>query len=206
MSTETFLRLPEEKRNRVLDAAWEEFTRVRYTDVSINKIILKARIPRGSFYQYFQDKADLFAYLMGDIRDQIAALFGGLLQEAHGDLFQIHLMAYDRFLVQERSPLLDRWVQLLRLNTGLDFDKMLPGNQEEDFVNFFWTLVDTSKFHRKDREYVKTVFSLTGLALGSAVADALIHPEAQDVYRKELENRLEIIRYGCLKQADKEAL
>ena len=30
MSTETFLRLPEEKRNRVLDAAWEEFTRVRY--------------------------------------------------------------------------------------------------------------------------------------------------------------------------------
>jgi len=44
MSTETFLRLPEEKRNRILDAAWEEFTRVRYTDVSINKIIIKARI------------------------------------------------------------------------------------------------------------------------------------------------------------------
>jgi len=202
MSTETFLRLPEEKRNRVLDAAWEEFTRVRYTDVSINKIILKARIPRGSFYQYFQDKADLFAYLMGDIRDQIAALFAGLLREAEGDLFQIHLMAYDRFLVRERSPLVARWTQLLRLNNGMDLDKMLPCSQEGHIVDSFWTLVDTSMFHRKDREYVKTVFSLTGLALGSSVADALLHPEAQDVYRRELEQRLEIIRYGCLKVRD----
>ena len=202
MSTETFLRLPEEKRNRILDAAWEEFTRGRYTDVSINKIILKARIPRGSFYQYFRDKEDLFGYLLGSTRDQVAALFGALLQEAGGDLFRIHLMAYDRFLVQERSPILDRWVQLLRLNNGLDFDKMLPGNPEEDFVDSFWTQVDTTLFHRKDREYVKMVFSLTGLALGSAVADALLHPESQDVYRRELEQRLEIIRHGCLTNRD----
>ena len=135
MSTETFFRLPEEKRNRILDAAWEEFTRVRYTEVSINNIIVKARIPRGSFYQYFRDKEDLFGYLMGSIRDQVAGIFGALLEEAKGDLFRIHLMAYDRFLVQERSPILDRWVQLLRLNNGLDFDKMLPGNPEEDFVD-----------------------------------------------------------------------
>lgn len=198
MSTETFLRLPEEKRNRVLDAAWAEFTRVRYTDVSINKIILKAKIPRGSFYQYFRDKEDLFAYLLGDIRTQVATLFTGLLQEAKGDLFEIHLLAYDRFLVQERSPLLDRWVQLLRLNNGMDFDKMMPSSQEDHIVNSFWMLVDTSAFHQKDREYVKMVFSLTGLALGASVMDALSHPEAQAEYRKELEQRLEIIRHGCL--------
>ena len=97
MSTETFLRLPEEKRNRILDAAWEEFTRVRYTDVSINKIIIKARIPRGSFYQYFRDKEDLFAYLIGDVRDQVAGIFGSLLREAGGDLFETHLMISSRF-------------------------------------------------------------------------------------------------------------
>ena len=63
MCTETFLRLPEEKRNRFLDAAWAEFTTVPFQDVSINKIILRARISRGSFYQYFASKDDLFAYL-----------------------------------------------------------------------------------------------------------------------------------------------
>ena len=198
MSTETFLRLPEEKRNRFLEAAWEEFSRVRYTDVSINKIILKARIPRGSFYQYFRDKEDLFGYLLGTIRDQVAGLFGALLQEAEGDLFQIHLMAYDRFLVQERSPLLDRWLRLVQLNKGMEIEKMIPCNREENIVDTFWTLVDTSKFHQKDKEYVKMVFSLTGLSLGSAVVDALRNPDQQTVYRRELEQRLEIIRHGCL--------
>jgi len=198
MSTETFLRLPEEKRNRILDAAWEEFTRVRYTDVSINKIIIKARIPRGSFYQYFRDKEDLFAYLIGDVRDQVAGIFGSLLREAGGDLFETHLMIYDRFLVRERSPLVDRWVQLLRLNQGMELQKMLPCNREENILDSFWELVDTSRFRQKDRAYVETVFSLTGLSLGSAVADALARPEEQHVYRAELEKRLEIIRLGCL--------
>jgi len=60
MCTETFLRLPEEKRNRFLEAAWEEFSSVPFEKVSINKIVLRAKIPRGSFYQYFAGKEDLF--------------------------------------------------------------------------------------------------------------------------------------------------
>lgn len=53
MSSETFRRLPEEKRQRFLQAAWDEFTRVKFEDASINKIIQAAGVPRGSFYQYF---------------------------------------------------------------------------------------------------------------------------------------------------------
>ena len=64
MCRETFRRLPEEKRTRFLDAAWGEFTRVGIEDVSINQIVQKAGVPRGSFYQYFSDKGDLFTYLM----------------------------------------------------------------------------------------------------------------------------------------------
>lgn len=202
MSTETFLRLPEEKRNRVLDAAWEEFTRVRYADVSINKIIIKARIPRGSFYQYFRDKEDLFAYLMRDIRDQVAGIFGALLQEAKGDIFAIHLMAYDRFLVQERSPLVDRWIRLLKLNQGMEIHKIIPCSRDENIVDDFWTLVATDRFRQKDRAYVKLVFSLTGMALGNAVMETLSDPEHQELFRQDLEQRLEIVRRGCLTDPD----
>ena len=46
MCSETFLRLSEEKRNRVLDAAWEEVTRVSFAEVSINRIVQKAEIAR----------------------------------------------------------------------------------------------------------------------------------------------------------------
>ena len=53
MPTATFFRLPEEKRKRLIDACWAELAQVRFTDVSINRIITAAHIPRGSFYQYF---------------------------------------------------------------------------------------------------------------------------------------------------------
>jgi len=54
--TATFFRLPEEKRKRLIDACWAELAQVRFTDVSINRIITAAHIPRGSFYQYFTGK------------------------------------------------------------------------------------------------------------------------------------------------------
>ena len=50
MCMETFLRLPEEKRTRFLEAAWEEFTRVSFAEASTNQIVRRAGVPRGSFY------------------------------------------------------------------------------------------------------------------------------------------------------------
>ena len=64
MPKETFFKLSEEKRRRILGAAGEEFTTVPYSEASINRIVKNAQIPRGSFYQYFEDKEDLFFYYM----------------------------------------------------------------------------------------------------------------------------------------------
>ena len=57
----TFERLPEEKKNRILQASRAEFIRYPYGKTSINRILAEAEIPKGSFYQYFDDKADLFS-------------------------------------------------------------------------------------------------------------------------------------------------
>ena len=74
MPSSTFFRLPEEKRERLMQEVWKEFTRVSYAEASINRIILGARIPRGSFYQYFEDKNDLFLYLLDIIREKFLEL------------------------------------------------------------------------------------------------------------------------------------
>lgn len=95
MPTGTFFRLPEEKQRRLMEAAWEEFVRTSYTEVSINKIIQIAGIPRGSFYQYFEGKEDLFFYLLDDVHRHFIQVFCKLLDRAGGDLFQMHLLAYD---------------------------------------------------------------------------------------------------------------
>lgn len=67
MPKDTFLNLPEQKRARILDAAIDEFAEKRFSEASINSIIKAAAIPRGSFYQYFSDKEDLYLYTLGEI-------------------------------------------------------------------------------------------------------------------------------------------
>ena len=57
----TFERLPEEKKDRILQAARAEFIHNPYEKTSINRILAEAGIPKGSFYQYFDDKSDLFS-------------------------------------------------------------------------------------------------------------------------------------------------
>ena len=44
MPTNTFFRLPAEKRERLMEACWAEFTRQRFSEVSINRIISAAHI------------------------------------------------------------------------------------------------------------------------------------------------------------------
>ena len=85
MPSETFLRLPEEKRTRLVDAAWEEVLRVPFEEMFINKIILRARIPRGSFYQYFTDKKDLFFYLLGDMMRYLLGEYSQILRRQEGN-------------------------------------------------------------------------------------------------------------------------
>ena len=71
MPKERFLNLPEEKKQRIIDAAVAEFSRVPFDQVSINKIIRSAEIPRGSFYQYFDDKLDLLSFILQDLGTEL---------------------------------------------------------------------------------------------------------------------------------------
>ncbi len=67
MPKPTFFNLSEEKRNRIFNAAVKEFAARRFNEASINKIIKEAKIPWGSFYQYFDDKEDLYRYVYTEI-------------------------------------------------------------------------------------------------------------------------------------------
>jgi len=104
--TSTFFRLPEEKRQRLIDAAWEEFSRTSFSDASINRIIHEARIPRGSFYQYFADKEDLFWYLLAGVREHISNVFHKTLMRRRATCFLSRFRFLTNFWAQEI-----RWIR-----------------------------------------------------------------------------------------------
>jgi AcrR family transcriptional regulator len=64
MPKQTFSNLPEAKRQAILDIAIEEFAENDYHGASISRIVARASIAKGSFYQYFEDKEDLYLYLI----------------------------------------------------------------------------------------------------------------------------------------------
>lgn len=75
MPTATFEHLPQQKKDRIIEAAIGEFAEYRFADASINRIVKAAQIPRGSFYQYFSDKEDLYLLIMRKIGKEKLEVF-----------------------------------------------------------------------------------------------------------------------------------
>ncbi len=64
MPNQTFFNLPDKKRQTITDLAIAEFANNDYQNASITKIVKQAKIAKGSFYQYFEDKKELYLYLV----------------------------------------------------------------------------------------------------------------------------------------------
>src|SRR5579875_314420 len=55
-----FAKMPQEKRERLLLIAAQEFAAHGYEGASLNRILEEAQLGKSSAYYYFEDKADLF--------------------------------------------------------------------------------------------------------------------------------------------------
>ncbi|MEZ4837200.1 MAG: TetR/AcrR family transcriptional regulator [Caldilineaceae bacterium] len=64
MPKPTFFNLPEDKKSLILGVAIEEFIAQGFDGASISQMVQRAGIAKGSFYQYFEDKQDLFDHLL----------------------------------------------------------------------------------------------------------------------------------------------
>ncbi|KUO75259.1 MAG: TetR family transcriptional regulator [Clostridia bacterium BRH_c25] len=65
MPKQTFFNLPEERRNKIVETATDEFSQNSFVNASISKIAEKAGVAKGSMYQYFENKKDLYKYVLG---------------------------------------------------------------------------------------------------------------------------------------------
>ena len=80
MPKDTFFNLPEDKRTLICNVAINEFAEYSFDQASINRIVANSGIAKGSFYQYFEDKKDLFLYLMNLIAEEKANYISPLMR------------------------------------------------------------------------------------------------------------------------------
>ncbi|MBE6069112.1 MAG: TetR/AcrR family transcriptional regulator [Clostridium lundense] len=62
MPKDTFLNLPSEKQDKVMRSAINEFSKHGFEKGNVGDIAKKAEVAKGSMYQYFQNKKELFLY------------------------------------------------------------------------------------------------------------------------------------------------
>ena len=94
MPNQTFFNLPEKKRKTITKIAIAEFASHDYDSASITKIVKQAKIAKGSFYQYFEDKKELYLYLV-DLANREKLSF---LQQAKPPQAKMKFFAYLRWL------------------------------------------------------------------------------------------------------------
>lgn len=95
--SDTFRNLPPDKRERILDKAIDEFAHHGYGPASLNTVVRRIGISKGSIFQYFNDKAGLFQAVFNHVLGRVIAPLRRLRdQSADQDLFtrlNLNLMA-----------------------------------------------------------------------------------------------------------------
>jgi TetR/AcrR family transcriptional regulator len=145
MPKQTFFNLPDDKREQIVQVAIDEFAENDYDNVSISRIVARAGIAKGSFYQYFDGKEDLYGYLIG----LLAEAKRQYLSLDHPDPAHIGIFAYLRWTAEVgigfelAYPRLTK-VGLSSMSTG-GFPTAIDAQVREATQAFYRQLVETGQ-------------------------------------------------------------
>jgi len=141
MPKQTFFNLDKEKQERIKYAAIDEFSTKVYEQVNLSDIIKKARIPRGSFYQYFDDKKDLYLYILDIIKETKLMYIGDLYQQSDLPLLDLVLELYKKGLIfAERHPKLVQIFEHLVHHKNDIYDEIISTAKEQT-TSYFLTII-----------------------------------------------------------------
>lgn len=204
MPKETFLKLSENKKKKIIDAAKKEFARVPIEQASIKNIVEKADIARGSFYQYFEDKQDLLKYILENHFKEMNNNLKTQIIQSKGDIFNIFLIIYD-FLNENCCDENDiDFYRKIFENIKTSEDSMILKEiikEEPKKIVDFYEYIDKENLKinsKQDLEIIeKILFAITTKAIVMR-----FKYETKEQARKEYLKQIEYLKYGILKEKE----
>lgn len=195
MPNDTFFNLPAQKQKTVFDAAVREFSAHMFSEASINRIVKAAQIPRGSFYQYFHGKEDLFAYVIERIFTEIETIMQAR-QSGGQDADALSLFMEKVYATVELNKKKSEYVRIT----------LLQSRDKTQFIRQFFELPDAQRrvvlelFERdKQRGFVREeVDSSVVIDMVYALSREFFFDMGtdSDAYIKKMETVISIIRRG----------
>lgn len=171
MPKETFYRLPDEKRERIMAAAEREFLENSFEAASINRIIKEVAIPRGSFYQYFEDKKDIFLYIVSTHKNEAFGFVESFIKDSDGDVFSFMRKAIDFMISAECSEKVEGMKRIFSQPWVFDMivSDTMKGKQEEANTpkGIMFKYIDKNQLNvENDDELIALINIFASISLG----------------------------------------
>ena len=94
MPKETFHKLNSDKKNEIIKAFLREFSSKTYDEASITNVVKSLGIAKGSIYQYFDDKLDLYLYLQRECNNVKMGYISSIRRDDFPDFFSASITAW----------------------------------------------------------------------------------------------------------------
>lgn len=203
MPSQTFYNLPKDKQEKIIDASKKEFSKNNFYDASINKIIKDAGISRGSFYQYFENKEDLFVYILKGFRNRMIREVANRLNGRKCDVFEFYLLAFDVMVDNGISGVDKDLLSITISNMNLKLmNRIGDFIQKEEFEISFHEvskILDSDNVRLNTMEDIKDLSHILTNIMMCQLGDLFSNRADIEQCRKKLINQFKLIKYGVIK-------
>lgn len=204
MPKETFLKLSNEKQQKVINSAKKEFARVPIQEVSIKNIVEDAGIARGSFYQYFESKEDLLIYIIKENVEELNNKLKEEIQKKNGNLFEIYISIYDNmvenFVERDETKVFKQIFENIKSSDESIF-KILKENDKRMEIGDYYGVIDKTNLRIKNEEEFKIVCRMLDVITRNAVIRNF-KKDAKEENRKEFLKKINYLKYGIVKEKE----
>ena len=215
MPTGTFFNLEELKREKIINASIKEFSRAPFDKASIKNIVNGAGIPRGSFYQYFKNKEDVYIYVIRQVVFRKCKEISKVIAKNKGDLFaafeEIFKDEFEIFSHRKFHNLMKNFIARTRTSVHSEVIMKQLHNMGEDATA---SRAPFSKDHHKDLLSLinRNLYSLKDNGsymllvriLLRTMGEIMLLAEAKKMTAEEAfhqyEEVIRILKYGVLKK------
>lgn len=203
MIKSTFNNLSKEKRERIINAVIQEFAQHPADKVSINKIIQKADISRGSFYQYFDDKVDLIEIIATTFFENFYNKAKEILEASDGDVFFMYLRFFDLTISisvnNEKKAVIKNLLSSLKANEDIVSEYLRNRIKIPIDIENIYQYVDRSKLAFTSDFDVKCLLGILNQLFKNAIFELFVVETDSEIIREKFARKIEIIKAGALK-------
>ena len=202
MPSNTFLRLNEEKKKKLLDASFKEFSLNNFNDASINRIIKEAEISRGSFYMYFEDKKDLYFYLLEQYGNTLINTMKDKLKENKGDIFKMFEASILDNYYSFKNDNINFFKKSLENITIMEESKRTFGFRDKRLLLELMPNINLELLNDNAKKHIEVIFAINMHLLMITLIKLLKADSFNDSIIKDYYEQLDILKYGCVKKED----